>query len=512
MKLLQITLFLILFVFSAGSLSAEYIDSSQQRVDMLKSQLEENPSSIEVLKKLSEIYLNQTNYPETIRYASLLDSVSRAERDEVGQLYATIYLGQSYLMCEEADKSKAYMERSLKLATKQEDSYALASVYNGLGLYAGIMDQDNYGALTYFIKGLESAKASSNTRLVPILLANISTVYIAKNDITGLQYALEAYQLGHDMKDDYVILGGAMSSAQFYFIKGDMQNALKYIEEAETIVVRNNYQGKLELYTLYGKILSESGKYQEAIRQYMKALLYKEKERMVDELRIKYDTQRSEIALQQSQLLILQKEKRFYLLLFLFVLVAVILLLLFISYRKKHMLYLQIVKKNQEAIQQEKALRQEIANLNRSIPVESEESPEKYTTSSLSEERELELYRSIVKVLEQEEAFRYSDLTKEKLSKILNTNRTYLSQVINKYSGLSYSHFINTFRIKEAVNILSDSSDDTPLKAIAADLGFRSPATFNNAFNAIVGMTPSVYREKIHLLDKKKSRHTFSED
>ena len=51
---------------------------------------------------------------------------------------------------------------------------------------------------------------------------------------------------------------------------------------------------------------------------------------------------------------------------------------------------------------------------------------------------------------------------------MLGTNRTYLSQIINEQTKQTFTQFVNGFRTKEAVRLLSDPDNQTPLKAISA--------------------------------------------
>ena len=69
-------------------------------------------------------------------------------------------------------------------------------------------------------------------------------------------------------------------------------------------------------------------------------------------------------------------------------------------------------------------------------------------------------------------------ITKDKVAEILGTNRTYLSRIINEQSKLSFTHYVNRFRIEEAIRLLSDPNNETPLKAISTELGFNSISTF----------------------------------
>ena len=95
-------------------------------------------------------------------------------------------------------------------------------------------------------------------------------------------------------------------------------------------------------------------------------------------------------------------------------------------------------------------------------------------------------------------------ITKDKVAEILGTNRTYLSRIINEQSKLSFTHYVNRFRIEEAIRLLSDPTNETPLKAISTELGFNSISTFYNLFQSSVGMTPSQYRNKVMELQKEQ--------
>ena len=104
-----------------------------------------------------------------------------------------------------------------------------------------------------------------------------------------------------------------------------------------------------------------------------------------------------------------------------------------------------------------------------------------------------------------EHIYRQCDLSLEKTAKLLGTNRTYLSQVINEY-GDSFTSYVNQFRIKEAIEILSDPDSTDSLKAIGLSVGFASPSNFYTLFRKKVGMVPSVFRENARNISSKKSR------
>ncbi len=104
-----------------------------------------------------------------------------------------------------------------------------------------------------------------------------------------------------------------------------------------------------------------------------------------------------------------------------------------------------------------------------------------------------------------EKVYRQPNLTKERLAEIAGCNRTYLSRVINEHKGTNITGYINSFRIGEAAELLSDPANETPLKAIAMEAGFSSLSTFYKIFKQTVGMTPMKFREKVAELARSRN-------
>ena len=106
-----------------------------------------------------------------------------------------------------------------------------------------------------------------------------------------------------------------------------------------------------------------------------------------------------------------------------------------------------------------------------------------------------ELKNRLVSLLEKQKDYLDSDLRITDLSRELNTNRTYLSNMINSEFGLSFSDLINIYRVKHAVELIKeDENNDLPLNDIALDSGFGSQSSFNRAFKKVNGMTAGQFR------------------
>lgn len=85
------------------------------------------------------------------------------------------------------------------------------------------------------------------------------------------------------------------------------------------------------------------------------------------------------------------------------------------------------------------------------------------------------------------------ELSVPRLARILGTNSAYVSRAFNEGLGQSFSSFINRLRSEDvAIRIRDGRPSD--LLGLALDSGFSSKASFNRAFRATFGCSPSAYR------------------
>lgn len=89
--------------------------------------------------------------------------------------------------------------------------------------------------------------------------------------------------------------------------------------------------------------------------------------------------------------------------------------------------------------------------------------------------------------------WREPDLTLAEVARRLGTNTGYLSRAINDGLGMNFNEMINRMRAEE-VDRRIDAGDAGPLTQIALDAGFSSKATFNRAYRAVYGLSPSARR------------------
>jgi len=105
------------------------------------------------------------------------------------------------------------------------------------------------------------------------------------------------------------------------------------------------------------------------------------------------------------------------------------------------------------------------------------------------------LARRLIVLIETERVHLDPALTFDRFVKRMSAPERAVRKLINQDLGFDHFRaFLNHHRIAEARRLLEDRERDDKLIAIALDSGFASLASFNRAFRAIEGCSPSAYR------------------
>ena len=92
------------------------------------------------------------------------------------------------------------------------------------------------------------------------------------------------------------------------------------------------------------------------------------------------------------------------------------------------------------------------------------------------------------------------ELTLNSIAHVTGYNYQYISKLISKQFGTSFTHLLAGYRVSYASNLL-DQEKDT-ISEIALASGFGSIRSFNRVFRQILGITPAEYRKRRHSAPK----------
>ena len=101
------------------------------------------------------------------------------------------------------------------------------------------------------------------------------------------------------------------------------------------------------------------------------------------------------------------------------------------------------------------------------------------------------IYKNLLYQLEIKKVFLDSELSLKKLSAMIDTNQTYLSNVVNRYFECNLKGLLNRYRVEYAKELLRAGC--SILENLPKKCGFASKSPFYTAFKKITGMTPIQY-------------------
>ena len=103
-------------------------------------------------------------------------------------------------------------------------------------------------------------------------------------------------------------------------------------------------------------------------------------------------------------------------------------------------------------------------------------------------------------MLKSSEIYRQKELRIHDLSLLLNTNRTYLSQVIKEDFDSNFSDLINGYRTQYAAKLLEiDAAENAmSMDEVASMSGFSSKSSFFRVFKANMGVSPGKYKANMN--------------
>lgn len=401
---------------------------------------------------------------------------------------------------EEYEMASTYFRKSYELNKTQGQIIGEANALNNLGVVAKV--RGNYAqAIDYYSESLALKESMNHTSGIGSSYNNIGEVYMLKEDYDLAVNSFEmAYKFYTKVKDTVrrAAVQGNIGEVYFEWAKMESKNERKrqvYLDKAalygEFAVKVLEECGELER-VIYGygslsEIYEEQGKIKKSLVAARKVTAFKdslrkdERAKLFAEMELKYELEKHEEVLNKKkmELEMAQKEMSFQRLLLISGGIA-LLVVLFLLYKvfasNKDLRATQIVLKEKH----ESLLKAE------------EDLAEERKKALMGQSNDL--YERISKVFEEQRPYLDKGFTTDKLAELVNSNRTYVSRVINTVTGKPFNKYINEFRIKEAIHIYgTPEGRQMTLEHIAYSVGFASKSTFNSAFKQYTGLTPSTY-------------------
>jgi len=425
----------------------------------------------------------------------------------------------------------------LQFFEKEENNEKIASLNHRIGTVLLNMRKDNE-ALSYFNKAYKVFSKSSNYRGMAVCLTSIGGINAYKHNYEkSIKTYLSVIELYRTSKADtmsyaniYYHIATVYSDtkkynlALQYFEKslsicdnvGNLQYSTAILEEIAIINMRQeNYVKAINISKRSLKISNKFDRNQTYFKPYQtiglsyigllnkdSAFYYLNKwqvlrdslfsiknQEIITELQTKYETEKKvqEIITLKNESKIKQLELKKQENIRNYTILISLIIIIFSTvyfYNKK--------QKNEKLAQINLELTK---NENKILKLNLDEENNKAHKHEINDNKKINILAGLNELLNVEKIYKQQNLTIEQLSKKMNTNRTYISEIIKDEYKMNFNTFLKRRRIEEARNILSNPKNNYTIYAISSDLGFGSESSFYKAFKSITGITPTVFRK-----------------
>lgn len=101
--------------------------------------------------------------------------------------------------------------------------------------------------------------------------------------------------------------------------------------------------------------------------------------------------------------------------------------------------------------------------------------------------------QKIIEIMESRQLYLRPNLKISDLTQMMSTNRNYIYNAINIGMGISFSEFVNRYRVTHAQQLINNS-DNIDINAVWKQSGFSSETSFYRNFKLYAGCTPQQWK------------------
>ncbi|MBB4804839.1 AraC-like DNA-binding protein [Chryseobacterium defluvii] len=279
-----------------------------------------------------------------------------------------------------------------------------------------------------------------------------------------------------------------LGKAEIYTFLKKTDSAFYYINKVynKKTEAKCAYDTKLKIYHLLSINYENTGESKSAYRYAKLSLSEMEKKRVRDTSGNAFLGMYEQQEIKSVSKEMIKKNRRFTFLLIVLLVLTFSVIIFFIVYRnnkRKKKTFLEFQKKIDE-----------IHNFN-IYPV----TTEKIENPIIIEDELVNQILKKIDLMESDKKFLSNNFKLAQIAKQLNTNTTYLSQIINQHKGMTFSEYVNNLRINYVLKELNSNAKfrKYTIQAMSEELGYKSPTTFTNAFKSRVKMTPLYYIQQL---------------
>ena len=372
--------------------------------------------------------------------------------------------------------------KAIEIYQRLGSNISVVHTISNLGVTYNTLEQ-NQKALETFRRGMALSNAINYPYGKAIVQMNIGEILLEMNQPDSALYYLDEsnktfneLNIPHPLCYNYTVLGN------WYKEEGDTQLAIEYLTKAYELsgridapdLHRDAAHWLSEIYETTGEF-AKALQYQKTFKHYSDSLFNAENIATTARLESQYHFEKDQaetMLLHRAQLE--KKQTTIIAATTAMLAISVLLVFVFFQYRSKNAAYKVLYKKNMEELK---------APGNNRIN-------EGLTNG--------ELFKEIERKMKEEKLFTTKNLSRELIAEKLKTNHEYVQKAIKDHASKTVNEYINSYRIGEAMEILSDpiKMKNEKMANLVDLVGFNSISTYNKIFKEITGMPPSEFRKQ----------------
>ncbi|MEM6720816.1 MAG: helix-turn-helix domain-containing protein [Bacteroidota bacterium] len=512
------------FTYSNPKIAQTYADALIQKATDEGNLLEKYEAFL--LKSSSESYFDDMKL--SLRYIDSCISYATSQKDSILLIRALSHKGKTYYKFGKYDDALTYYLQLDSLARETKNvryqiysNHSIGSTKNVLGDHIGatelflknkeiiapILEEKKYHTLYInTLIGLSSAYTYFDVDAAAAILPELRSLSIEKKDMDALSYCYTLQGIVEYKRQEYdkalavlaqadslvSSLGNKRSLYPIYRFRGKSYYEKQLFPEAiiafENIKILqkdiefDDFQFR-EVLSLLANSYEQIDSTAKALENYRLAHKYSHTDTVQKAIRYtilkEYDTKTLESKIETLKLKSNQKQRQNTSLWVVSAGLLVAFVILFWIYKK-----------------QQRDNKKKFDNLLQNIVTEpeKEETSEAQNKFQISDEKIAKILRGLEK-FEKSEAFLQQNTSLVTVAKKLNTNTTYLSQIVNEQKGVTFKNYITELRINYVLHKLKNDKvlRSYSVNAIAKELGFKSEGAFSRAFKKQTGIYPSYF-------------------
>ncbi|MCG2610070.1 AraC family transcriptional regulator [Flavobacterium sp. SM15] len=516
-----------LFQIKGDSLKSNlYYEKSLAALDQVKSSKEKTKLNAYIINYKGLTYWKRGEFSKALKFYQQGMKMSQS----VGDIMQIVKFNNNisiinkevgnYQMAIKASKlSEKIMNANQGLYTPSQFRQGKSNINTNLGSFyeeGYAEDKDNKKLLDsaeyYYKKAILYSKDLFSNRINA--QKNLANIYYLKNQYKEAENIYQStLQLAkeHDLVVIYCNI--SYNLGDLYFETKRYKQALVLFQRVDSIYKKNKTNELEYVRSNYyqSKIYKDLGDKENAMRHsqiYLDNFEKFESELNAEVLKVNNHLSNQNL---KKEMIDLQKDMSFSILLrrlsivFFIVLVLGLVAFSFKQYRDKKRINERINSlidefKNKTSVieAEEEVTEVQFENIETSEPLDNSEPLASPSMLSIDEEKEKEIVKKL-KSLERKQEFLKPNFTQQAVAKKIKTNTTYLSYVVNKSFGKTFSEYSNELKINYVIDqmINNPTYRKYSTQAIAESVGFKNAVSFTKSFSKRTGVSPTQFAKRL---------------